>query len=76
LEATRYHVGSGKPKAMLPTATYLCPVCAQPNETTVDPSQGNVQSYVEDCQVCCRPLILSVELDEVEPRIVAVAESD
>jgi len=61
---------------MLLTATFLCPVCAQPNETTADPSQGNVQSYVEDCRVCCRPLILRVEVDEGEACIAAVTESE
>jgi len=30
------------------------------NETSVDESAGSKQSYVEDCQVCCRPNVLKV----------------
>ena len=61
---------------MLLTASFVCPVCAQTSETTVDASQGDAQSYVEDCQVCCRPLVLSVEVDSIEARIAAVPESE
>ena len=32
-----------------------CPYCGAPNEITIDASGGASQSYVEDCQVCCRP---------------------
>ena len=44
-------------------AIYVCPHCAQSSETSVDPSQGTRQSYVEDCQVCCRPLVLRVGVE-------------
>jgi hypothetical protein len=33
------------------------------NETTVDESAGRAQSYVEDCQVCCRPNVLRISYD-------------
>ncbi len=29
----------------------------------VDASGGNDQSYVEDCQVCCRPNVLRISYD-------------
>jgi len=32
-----------------------CPYCAEENELTVDLGGGESQTYVEDCQVCCRP---------------------
>ena len=32
-----------------------CPYCGALNEITIDASGGALQSYVEDCQVCCRP---------------------
>lgn len=38
-----------------------CPHCWQRFEVQVDTSQGD-QEYVEDCQVCCRPLLLAVTL--------------
>ena len=32
-------------------------------ETTVDESAGSKQQYVEDCQVCCQPNVLTVRWD-------------
>jgi hypothetical protein len=61
---------------MLLPATYICPHCAQASETSVDPSQGATQSYVEDCQVCCRPLILQVGIVDQQARIDAVPETE
>ena len=46
------------------TAEYYCAFCGEPNTTFVDISSGMQQSYVEDCQVCCRPNILYVTFDE------------
>jgi hypothetical protein len=43
---------------------YRCAVCGEENETLVDPSAGMVQTYVEDCAVCCRPNVLHVRIDE------------
>ncbi len=40
-----------------------CPWCGEVNHTFFDLSAGN-QSYVEDCQICCRPMILSFHIDE------------
>ena len=42
-------------------ARFQCAGCGEWNETTVDPSGGRRQQYVEDCQVCCKPNLLSVE---------------
>ena len=46
------------------TAEYNCAFCGESNTTFVDMSAGNYQSYIEDCQVCCRPNILYLEIDE------------
>lgn len=35
--------------------TYSCAYCGEPNDIVVDLSGGEVQQYIEDCQVCCRP---------------------
>ena len=40
-----------------------CPYCGALNEITIDPSGGSSQSYVEDCQVCCRPWEVQVTID-------------
>jgi len=44
-------------------AEFQCAGCGEQNETAVDESAGGRQSYVEDCQVCCRPNVLRVEYD-------------
>ena len=49
---------------MQTTAEYQCAVCGEINLTFVDLSQGMTQSYVEDCQVCCRPNVLYLSIDE------------
>jgi hypothetical protein len=45
------------------TAEYQCSYCGEYSTIFVDLSAGFEQSYVEDCQVCCRPNILSVYVD-------------
>lgn len=40
-----------------------CPYCGEPIELLVDESAGST-SYVEDCQVCCRPMQIDVEVDD------------
>ena len=40
-----------------------CPWCGERLDTHVDLTAGE-QSYIEDCQVCCRPMQLSLELEE------------
>jgi hypothetical protein len=49
---------------MQTTTEYFCAFCGEPNSTFVDLSAGMQQSYVEDCQVCCRPNVLYVQVDE------------
>ena len=57
-------------------ATFTCASCWQTNETTVDPSAGARQTYVEDCQVCCRPMVLRVTVSDDEAVIEAEAEAE
>ncbi len=42
---------------------FQCAGCGEWNETTVDESAGRRQTYVEDCQTCCKPNLLQVEYD-------------
>jgi hypothetical protein len=42
---------------------FRCPYCGERLETCVDVTAGE-RTYIEDCQVCCRPIELSVELLE------------
>ena len=43
---------------------FQCAGCGEWNETSVDESAGSQQKYVEDCQVCCKPNVLSVSWDQ------------
>ena len=45
------------------TASVSCPYCGQESELMVDLGGGTAQEYVEDCQVCCRPWLVRVQLD-------------
>jgi hypothetical protein len=41
--------------------TVQCPYCGEPFDTLVDLSAGST-SYIEDCQICCRPIELGIEV--------------
>jgi len=54
----------------------LCPWCGERSETHVDLTEG-ARTYIEDCQVCCRPMELSVEMaDNGALRAVKVQRLD
>lgn len=44
-----------------------CPFCAETITLLVDTSAGS-QDYIEDCQVCCRPIriLLAADGGEIE----------
>ena len=44
----------------LQSAFLRCPYCGERIEVLIDCSVGR-QEYIEDCSVCCRPIIISVE---------------
>ena len=39
-----------------------CPYCGESINVLVDPSIPD-QNYIEDCQVCCRPIVFDVLVD-------------
>jgi hypothetical protein len=39
-----------------------CPHCGASFAVVIDCSSGS-QSYVEDCPVCCQPILFAVEVD-------------
>ncbi|MFZ0298958.1 MAG: CPXCG motif-containing cysteine-rich protein [Candidatus Sulfotelmatobacter sp.] len=53
-------------------AGFQCAGCGEWNSTTIDESAGHHQSYVEDCQVCCKPNVLRVGYD-IESREFFIA---
>ena len=46
------------------TGAYVCAYCGEESVTEVDISQGFSQRYIEDCQVCCRPMTFFITFDE------------
>ncbi|MBV8115041.1 MAG: CPXCG motif-containing cysteine-rich protein [Silvibacterium sp.] len=57
------------------SAEFQCAGCGEWNETVVDESAGSRQSYVEDCQVCCKPNVLDIRWDREGYLISAELES-
>lgn len=58
----------------MPEAAFQCAGCGQWNEIIVDESAGKHQSYVEDCQICCKPNVLDVRWSPAERAFVVHAE--
>ena len=44
-------------------AEVSCPYCGESLDVLLDP-QDTDQQYIEDCQVCCRPINFMVTEDE------------
>ena len=62
--------------ASLQWRTVRCPYCGEPFETAIDLSSGST-SYIEDCQVCCRPIEFRLEVDDATTAArVQVGRSD
>lgn len=58
------------------TLSVQCPYCWESIEVLIDCSVEE-QRYVEDCFVCCRPIVLHVRLDaQGWPEVHAERESD
>lgn len=60
---------------MLPSVTVHCPYCGESIELLVDDSVEH-QGYIEDCPVCCRPIEVTVRLEEGAPQVHVAADSD
>jgi hypothetical protein len=52
-----------------------CPYCGEIIEVVVDLSVP-YQEYVEDCSVCCRPIVMNVIADDDGPRVTPRHEDD
>lgn len=45
--------------AQLSEQTIYCPYCGEPISILLDSEEAGAE-YVEDCQVCCRPIVMTV----------------
>lgn len=52
-----------------------CPYCWEMIEVTVD-NCGEDQQYIEDCQVCCRPINFHIVINETQQVQVNVYTDD
>ncbi len=49
---------------------YACPYCGETNYIGVDPSSSTRQRVVEDCPVCCSPIVFAIRIDHKgDPRL-------
>lgn len=44
-------------------AIVACPSCGEPLDVRIDLTTGD-RVYIEDCQVCCRPIEFSIEVND------------
>ena len=44
-------------------ASVSCPYCGEAFETRVDVSAGSA-SYIEDCQICCQPIEMTLTVSD------------
>ncbi|MEG3789679.1 CPXCG motif-containing cysteine-rich protein [Lysobacter sp. CCNWLW3] len=62
--------------SMQPFINVSCPYCGETIGLLLDVSAGD-QTYIEDCQVCCRPIVVSVAIGEDgEPQVGVSAEDE
>ena len=59
----------------LEEVTIGCPYCGEAQVVSVEP-EAHGHRYVEDCQVCCRPIVMEVEHGPQGPPEVTVWRDD
>ena len=52
-----------------------CPYCGETITVLLDPQEAG-HEYIEDCQVCCKPMVFSVSVDSVGQVFVAVRDEN
>ncbi|KII33591.1 CPXCG motif-containing cysteine-rich protein [Pseudomonas fluorescens] len=60
---------------MLETERYECPYCGEQAEAVLDLSAGD-QTYIEDCPVCCRPIVFKLQTDGHEWMLEVHSENE
>lgn len=62
--------------SLLENARIQCPYCWEWIEVVVDCSVDD-QQYIEDCEVCCRPITLHIQIDsDGLPQVQAARDED
>lgn len=55
--------------------TVDCPYCGEAIEVLIDHQEAG-DEYIDDCQVCCRPIIFKVTVDSVGNLSVSVRDEN
>jgi hypothetical protein len=58
-----FEPGTGRGGALEQFVPVQCPYCGERLETRVDLTAGE-REYIEDCEVCCRPIEFGIELED------------
>ncbi|CAM3752499.1 MULTISPECIES: CPXCG motif-containing cysteine-rich protein [Pseudoalteromonas] len=58
----------------LTEATIACPYCGESIDVLLDPSDVD-QQYIEDCQVCCKPINFLV-FENMDEELTVTVTSD
>ncbi|HOC31022.1 MAG TPA: CPXCG motif-containing cysteine-rich protein [Armatimonadota bacterium] len=48
------------------TLYFVCDYCGEENELFVDRTVANRQQFTEDCEVCCRPNLVTIVIEDAE----------
>jgi hypothetical protein len=62
-------------ESVLTEQQIYCPYCGEGIEVLVDPGDAGT-TYVEDCQVCCRPIVLAAMVDHAGELTLHVKHED
>jgi len=60
---------------MLDTQNVSCPYCGEVIELLIDDSVPE-QEYIEDCQVCCRPIFIMQTTDDFSGDVVVTVKHE
>lgn len=52
-----------------------CPYCGETIEFLLDVTQAGSE-YIEDCQVCCKPIVIHLTIDDKGEIYIAVRSED
>lgn len=52
-----------------------CPYCGEPIDVLIDHQEVG-HEYIEDCQVCCRPIVFNVQVDAGGEVVVGVRDEN
>ncbi|MDQ2992388.1 MAG: CPXCG motif-containing cysteine-rich protein [Candidatus Eremiobacteraeota bacterium] len=57
-------------------ALYDCPICGETNAIGIDVTGCTHQRLLEDCPVCCRPLVFSIAVDRDGDALIESVEAE